>query len=84
MRAGKKVKQRERHRKGEVGEGKREKVADRVEFARGGNKSHLFFLFVFFSLFFHRLEVLFERKRDMKGKKEKEKERGRGIWSRAT
>lgn len=35
--------------------GKREKVADRVELARGGNKSHLFFLLVFFSPFFHRL-----------------------------
>ncbi|KYN14657.1 hypothetical protein ALC57_13071 [Trachymyrmex cornetzi] len=34
MRAGKKVKQRERHRKDEAGKGKREKVADRVELAR--------------------------------------------------
>lgn len=76
------MKQRERHRKGEAGEGKREKVADRVELIRGGNKSHLFFLLVFFLLFFHRLvhKAPFERMREDNRKNESERaeERERG------
>lgn len=77
MRTRKKVKQKERHRKGEAGEGKREKVADRVELIRGGNKSHLFFLLVFFLLFFHRLvhKAPFERMREENRKNGSERAR---------
>lgn len=80
MRTRKKVKQRERHRKGEAGEGKREKVADRVELVRGGNKSHLFFLLVFFLLFFHHLvhKAPFDRTRGKNSKRESERKRGGG------
>jgi len=84
MRARKKVKQRERHRKGKPGEGKHEKVADRVELAQGGNKSHLFFLLVFFLLFFYCFvhEALFEREREReterKGKERKTEEEAFG------
>jgi len=54
-------------------EGKREKVADRAELARGGNKSHLFFLLVFLLLFFPPPRVREETERD---RKRKRKERG--------